>query len=154
ETKLMVVCEESILGSPGEPARGESLVIRAFARALYCVTGSRPVDPNWENRGRDVQQYELRVKRLDVEFGEKVKELFAAARAKGRWKGTPAVQGPAEYWAEGVLAYFDASGTGATPNDAAHPITSRQGLKEYDPGLYSLVNETLAYDGHVDWRYV
>ena len=116
--------------------------------------GSRPVAPNWENRGRDVQQYELRVKRLDVEFGEKVKELFEAARAKGRWKGTPAVQGPAEYWAEGVLAYFDASGMGATPNDAPHPITSREGLKGYDPGLYSLVNETMAYDGHVDWRYV
>jgi len=26
-------------------------------------------------------------------------------------------------------------------------------LKAYDPDLYSLINETMAYDGHVDWRY-
>jgi len=26
-------------------------------------------------------------------------------------------------------------------------------LKEYDPGLYALVHETMAYEGHVDWRY-
>jgi hypothetical protein len=26
-------------------------------------------------------------------------------------------------------------------------------LKEYDPDLFALVNETMAYDGHVDWRY-
>jgi hypothetical protein len=29
-------------------------VIRVFAKALYCVTGTRPVDPNWDTRGRDV----------------------------------------------------------------------------------------------------
>ena len=29
----------------------------------------------------------------------------------------------------------------------------RQALEAYDPALYALVNETMAYDGHVDWRY-
>jgi hypothetical protein len=153
ETKLLVVSEESILGSPEEPASGESLVVREFAKALYHVTGSRPVDPNWNNRGRDVQQYELRVKRLDIEFGEKVKQLYAAAMTKGLWKGTPAVRDHVEYWAEGVLAYFDATGSGVTPNDAPHPVNTREKLKGYDPDLYALVNETMAYDGHVDWRY-
>src|SRR6266516_4672201 len=48
-------------------------LIRVFANALYYVTGMRPVDPNWEKRGQNVQQYELRVQRLDVRFDEKLK---------------------------------------------------------------------------------
>ncbi len=52
-----------------------------------------------------------------------------------------------------MLGYFDASGQDAAPHDAAHPINTREALKEYDPGLYGLVNVTMAYDGHVDWRF-
>ena len=52
-----------------------------------------------------------------------------------------------------MLAYFDALGQDAAPNDAPHPITTREALKDYDPELYALVNETMAYDGHVDWRF-
>ena len=129
------------------------MIIREFAKALYSVTATRPPDPNWNNRGREVQQYELRVKRLDSQFDDKLKEIFEAAVGKGLWKGTSAIQNRVEYWAEGVLAYFDAVGQEAAPNDAAHPINSREALKEYDPELYALVNETMAYDGHVDWRY-
>jgi len=33
------------------------------------------------------------------------------------------------------------------------PIAPREPLKKYDAGLYGLVNETMAYDGHVDWRH-
>ena len=92
------------------------------------------------------------MKRLDVRFDEKLKELFAQATAAGKWKGTTAIQGPAAYWTAGVLAYFEALGQDALPNDAAHPIQTREALKEYDPELFTLVNETMAYDGHVDWR--
>jgi hypothetical protein len=63
------------------------------------------------------------------------------------------VNGVADYWANGVLAYFDALGQDAAPNDVAHPVATREQLKEYDPALYELVNETMAYDGHVDWRF-
>jgi hypothetical protein len=52
-----------------------------------------------------------------------------------------------------VLAYFDATGQGAGPNDADHPITTRESLRDYDPGLFALVDETMAYKGKVDWRY-
>jgi hypothetical protein len=70
-----------------------------------------------------------------------------------KWRGTPAVQNRLAYWAEGVLAYFNATGQEGIPNDAPHPIATRELLKEYDPDLFALVNETMAYDGHVDWRY-
>jgi hypothetical protein len=128
-------------------------VIRVFAKAIYHVTGTRPVDPNRDKRRRDVQQYELRVQRLDIRFDEKLKDLHARALSAGKWKGTPAIHDRVEYWAEGVLAYFDAAGTGMTPTDADHPITTREALKQYDPDLFALVDETMAYKGKVDWRY-
>ena len=149
ELKLMVVGEESVVKKSKDARAGDCEVMREFAKAVYQVTGTRPVDPNWNNRGRDVQQYELRVKRLDVQFDEKLKQLFEAATTKGLWKGTSA----ADYWAEGVLGYFDAAGQPAAPNDAPHPINTREALREHDPDLYALVNETMAYDGHEDWRY-
>jgi hypothetical protein len=152
-SKLMVVSEENVLGDPRAALVGDCLVIREFAKALHHVAGTRPVDPNWDNRGRDVQQYELRVKRLDVQFDQQLQEAYSAAISAGRWKGTSAVHDRVEYWAAGVLAFFDAAGQDAAPNDAPHPIASREALQAYDATLYNLVNETMAYDGHVDWRY-
>ena len=152
ETKLLVVGEENVLANPRNPLAGDNQIIRVFARALYQVTGTRDVDPNWDKRGRDVQQYELRVKRLDVRFDEKLKELFDSATKAGKWKGTAAVHDRIAYWTQGVLAYFDALGQDAAPHDAAHPIQTREALKEYDPGLFAFVHETMAYEGHVDWR--
>jgi hypothetical protein len=152
-TKTLVVGEENVLADPNVKWVGGSQVIRVFARALYRECATRPVDPNWNNRGRAVQQYELRVKRLDIQFDDRLKSIFEAATGKGLWKGTPAVVDRESYWVEGVLAYFDASGQTAAPNDAAHPVVSRELLRAYDPELFALVDETMAYAGHVDWRY-
>jgi hypothetical protein len=153
QTRLLVVGQENVLADRTDPYATGCQVIRVFAKALYHVTAPRPADPNWEKRGRDVQQYELRVRRMDVRFDEALKGLHAQAMSAGKWKGTPAVHNRVEYWAEGVLAYFDAAGTGMTPTDAEHPITTREALKEYDPDLFTLVDETMAYKGKVDWRY-
>ena len=153
QIKLLAVGQENVLADPKDPYATGCQVIRVFAKAIYHVTGTRPVDPNWEKRGRDVQQYEMRVQRMDIRFDEKLKILHAKALGAGKWKGTPAIHDRIEYWAEGVLAYFDAAGTGMTPTDADHPIATREALKEYDPDLFSLVDETMAYKGKVDWRY-
>ena len=93
------------------------------------------------------------MKRLDTQFDERLKALYDAAAKAGKWRGAAAVNDPYEYWAEGVLAYFDANGQDGAPNDAPHPITTREALQQYDPDLFALVNETMAYDGHVDWRF-
>ncbi len=90
---------------------------------------------------------------MDIRFDEKLKELYDNAMRKSLWKGTPAVHNRVEYWTEGVLAYFEAAGAGAPPNDADHSIATREALKEYDPDLFALVEETMAYKGKVDWRY-
>jgi hypothetical protein len=153
EAKLLVVGEENVTADPNDANAGANQVIRVFARALYYVTGTRAIDPNWENRGRAVQQYEMRVRRLDVQFDDKLKELYEKAMRASKWKGTPAVHDRIAFWVEGVLAYFDAAGQNSIPNDALHPIATREALLAYDPDLYTLVNETMAYDGHVDWRF-
>jgi hypothetical protein len=151
--KVLAVAQENVLGDITEdPYATESQMIRVFAKAVYGVTATRPVDPNWENR-QAIQQYELRVQRMDIRFDEKLKAAYQAAMDRDRWKGTVAVHNRVEYWTEGLLAYFDAVGQGVAPNDAAGPITTREQLQAYDPGLYELVHQTMAYDGKVDWRY-
>ncbi len=154
ETKLLAVGEENVLADPGQPGVGDQHLIRVLAKAVYQVAGRRPVDPNWENRGRSVQQYELRVRRLDERFEARLKELHTKAREGGKWKGTSAVHDPVAYWAVGVLAYFDSLGQDDAPNDATHPIATRELLREYDPDLFAVVHETMAYHGKVDWRFV
>jgi hypothetical protein len=52
-----------------------------------------------------------------------------------------------------VAAYFDAAGDGVAPHLADRPVTTREALKAYDPDLFALVDETLAYKEHVDWRF-
>jgi hypothetical protein len=152
DLKLMVVPEENVLGDPGDPLAGRCMVVSVFARGLYRVTALRPVDPDFERR-RGKQQYELRVKRMDVQFDDRLRKLHDEAMKGGLWKGTAAARNRVEYWAAGVEAYFDAAGAGQPPDGADRPVTTREALKAYDPGLFALVDETMAYKGHVDWRY-
>lgn len=153
DTRLLVVGEENVLGDPAQPGIGESHLIRLFADALYHVTAFRPVDPNWDDRGREVQQYELRVQRMDERFDQSLQSLHQAAMDTGLWKGTPSIHSRADYWTSGVLAYFNAVGQTAAPHDAPHPISTREALAAYDPGLYELIHQTFAYHGRVDWRF-
>jgi hypothetical protein len=147
--KILVVDGANVIGDPRDPYVGDNQVIRTMARAIYDVTGLRPEESS--PRG-SLQQYELRVTRMDVRFDRKLGELYEQAIAAGQWKGTAAVHNRKEYWTRGVLAYFDAAGQHAAPPDAAHPIRTREQLAVYDPGLFALVEETMAYRGKVDWR--
>jgi hypothetical protein len=149
--KLMVVPEENVLGLKGEPFSGECMTINILAKAFYAAAGHRPVDPAFEKKGVEHQQYELRVQRMDTRFDARLRKLFAAARP--HWKGTVAARNQEEYWAAGVTAYFDGSGGGQAPLGAPRPITTRETLKAFDPGLYRLVDETMAYGERVDWRF-
>jgi len=152
--KLLVVGEENVGADPSDAKVGDNQVIRVMANALYQVAGLRPMDPDWDDRPRNLwQQYELGVKRLDVRFDEALGLLFRKSVGQGKWKGTSAVHHRAAYWTAGVLAYFDAAGQDASPQDAPHPIRTRELLRAYDPDLFGLVNETMAYEGRVDWRF-
>jgi alpha-glucosidase len=151
DRKLLVVPEENVLAAPDDPFTGKAMVIAVFAKALHQATAERPVIADFDKR-RNRQQYELRVKRLDVDWGRQVQKTYDDAMSKGLWKGTSAARQAADYWTAGVLAYFDAGGAGEPPNLADRPITTREALRAYDPGLFALVDETMAYKEHVDWR--
>jgi hypothetical protein len=153
DMKLLAVGEENVLADPSQPLAGDHQLIRLMARTLYQVCARRPVDPNWENRGRAVQQYELRVTRLDERFDARLKEVFEKSLAEGKWKNTSAIHDRVHFWEAGVLAYFEGTGQEGAPAGEAHPIRSRELLKSYDPALFALVHETFAYSGHVDWRF-
>jgi alpha-glucosidase len=150
--KLMVVGEENVLGLPREPFAGKGMVVSLFARALYQVTALRPAIADFERR-RDLQQYELRVKRLDVEFDRKLQKVYDKAMSRKLWRGTAAARDRVEYWVAGVECYFDAAGDGPAANLADRSITTREQLKGYDAELYTLVDETMAYKERVDWRF-
>jgi hypothetical protein len=128
------------------------MVISVFARGLHQVCGLRPVLTGFGQR-RDRQQYELRVKRLDIDFDKKLRKLHEAARKQALWKGTAAGRDHVAYWTAGVEAYFDAGGDSPPPERADQPVTTRETLKAYDHDLFALVAETMAYRGHVDWRF-
>ncbi len=119
---------------------------------MYHVAGLRPVDLDFDKR-RDKQQYELRVTRMDIEFDRKLEKIYGAAMSARLWNGTPAATSRVEYLAAGVEAYFDAAGESLKPALAEKPIATREGLKVYDPELFALVEETMAYQDHADWRF-
>ena len=126
-----------------------------MADAVYRVTATRPEDPKWNDRRRDVQQYELRVERLDERFGKRLGRALheqatrrrQVARHQRRSRAGLAI-GRRACWP--ILTPPDRM---PRPQDAAHPIRTREALQTYDPDLYALVNETMAYDGRVDWRF-
>jgi hypothetical protein len=162
DKKLLVVSEDNVLGGPDDPYYGKSSVVQVFAKGLFTATAGRDHDPKFDTVRGDSQQYEQQlvwtterrpIKRLDLNFDLAIRKLQEDALAKGLWKGTPAARDRSDYWTAGVLAYFDAAGPGYAPNDASRPITTREALKEYDPDLYKLVDETMLYTNHVDWRY-
>ena len=162
DKKVIVVPEENTLGGFDDPAAGRCLLVGLMAKAVFFVAASREVDERFATVRRDSQQYEQRliwdkssepIPRMDVQFDLRMREAFDTAIKQGLWKGTPAARNSAEYWAAGVEAYFDAAGRGFPPVGTPRPITTREALQTYDPNLFKIVDETMLYDGHQDWRY-
>jgi hypothetical protein len=118
--------EENLLNLPGDPYRTENILIHEFAHAIHEM-GMNTIDPTFDKR---------------------LREAYAAALAKGLWKGTYAASRVGEYWAEGVQAWFDCnSPAGGVHND----VNTREKLLAYDPGLAALCKEVF---GANPWRYV
>ena len=117
----VVASEENLLNYPGDPYRGYSLLIHEFAHNVH-QRGMDTVSPSFDNR---------------------LKMAFDAAIAKGLWKDTYAYRNKEEYWAEGVLAWFNAQ-------FEFIDINTRTKLKDYDPELAKLIAEVF---GDTDWRY-
>ena len=151
-TNLIVVDGAEVTQTSGTSNGLGNPVIASMTDAFLKLTADREIDPNWENRGRDVQQYELNVTRLDKRFGRRVRNAWKASRQDGLWDGVPMLENESDYLCAGVLAYFDADSTTLIPKGSSEPVNNRQALQQYDPNLYELVHELMAYQDRTDWR--
>ncbi len=118
--------EENLLGFPGDPYRGENILIHEFAHATEDL-GLRDVDPT---------------------FRARLKASYHAALDKGLWKSTYAATNPDEYWAEVVQSWFDCNQS--QPNASHNEVDTREELKTYDPGVVPLLVEVY---GDGPYRY-
>ena len=114
ETGRIVVSADAIPAERSDLSDDGHPIIGRLIDAAYQLTASRPIDPNWEHRGRDVQQYEIGVQRLDERFGVACRNAYQAAQAAGKWRDT-SIEDERAYFTAGVLAYFDAAGPSLRP---------------------------------------
>ena len=119
--------EENLLNYPGDPYKGENILIHEFAHAIHSMA----------------------LRDLDPTFNGRLRKAYDAALKQGLWKGTYAGSSPGEYWAEAVQSWFDCN---LVPPDFQHnDVDTREELKAYDPGVAALVAEVF---GDGAWRYV
>ena len=113
--------EENLLNYPGDPYEGANQLFHEFAHNIH-LDGLNTVD---------------------LDFDKRLQEAFEAAIARGLWEGTYASTNRQEYWAEGVLAWFNTQ-------YEFRDINTRTKLKDYDTELAKLLAEVF---GNTDWRY-
>jgi len=109
--------EENLLGLQFERVRyfGEHICVHEFSHGI--MSAIRTVDPGL-------------MKEIDA--------AYAAAKAKGLFKGHYAENTVAEYWAEGTQWWFWSNYSWITPEKVE--IWSPESLKEYDPTLFELLS--------------
>jgi hypothetical protein len=114
---LCSVAEENVLGYPGDPYRTECILIHEFAHNIHL-------------RG---------LVRVDQSFDGRLKKCYDLAMADGLWKGKYASVNHHEYFAEGVQSWFD---NNRPPDHDHNHVDTRAELKEYDPRLAEIIEET------------
>jgi hypothetical protein len=118
--------EENLLHFPGDPYRGENILIHEFGHGIHGIA----------------------LKEVDRTFDGRLAAAYDQAIRDGLWKGTYAATNRSEYWAEGVQSWFDCN----RPRDSQHnDVRTREKLREYDPRLAALLAEVFRDN---DWRYV
>lgn len=117
--------EENLLGHPGDPYQRENILVHEFAHTIHLMG--------------------LRL--LDVEFEARLQASYQQAMNEGLWQDTYAATNAEEYWAEGVQSYFN---TNRHDDKLHNHVDTREELKEYDPRLFSLIDQSL---GANPWRY-
>ena len=118
--------EENVLALSGDPYSTESIVVHEFAHAIHDM-GLTSVDPTFDPR---------------------LKAIFREAMDEGLWKGKYAATNHHEYWAEAVQSWF---GTNRENDHDHNHVNTRDELKEYDPRIAKLVEETFPNN---NWQYI
>ncbi len=111
---LAAIGEANLLCS--SKARMMELFIHEFAHVIH-TSGLSAVDPG---------------------FDDALAAAYSAAMQADTWKNHYAATDKFEYWADGVMMYFN----GYRIARSGEYINTKPELQEYDPDLYSLVEET------------
>lgn len=120
EARPVTSCgEENLLQYPVDRYHGECILIHEFGHTVL----------------------EMGIKYIDPSFLTRVEDAYKSAIAAGKWKNTYAGSSASEYWAEGVQDWFDANLTAGKPDGIHNEIHTRDQLRNYDPQLYSLLNQ-------------
>jgi alpha-glucosidase len=133
--------EENLLSFQGDPWQGENIFIHEFAHGFEDVIAA-----------------------IDAPFGPQLRALYDAARKSGRFCGY-GLSSTAEFWAEGVQAWFNCNGTirpksggGQSSFEALGPqgehvchMTTRGQVQTHMPEFARLLDETFRQN---EWVYV
>jgi len=110
--------EENLLNMKGDRYRNENILIHEFSHAIH----------------------RFGVGSLNRKFDGRLRETYKAAIDQRLWKDTYAATNAEEYWAEGVQSYFDCNNP---PNRGVHnDVNTREKLKDYDPRLFALIDDS------------
>jgi hypothetical protein len=131
---LMSCGEENIVYTPSSPFhsryRTESIMVHEFAHNIdHGLRANGGYDPSGN------------------EFETALFAAYKNAQNLGLWKGTYSMDNEAEYWAEGVQAWFNTCRMQVPRNDgSSFMLKYRHQLKDYDPTLYSLIEKYMPFE--------
>lgn len=75
----------------------------------------------------------------DDEFNSNLNASYTKAILSGLWPNTYAGSNAVEYWAEGVMSWFDCNKYVSPPDGTNNDINTRDKIKTYDPTLAGLL---------------
>ena len=124
---VMSIGEENLVKIPGfrERYAHESIMVHEFAHNV-----------------------DFALRRVRPEFGDSLDTAFREARREGLWSRTYSMSNSAEYFAEGVQAWFNACTMHVPAIDGSGRfyLRTRKQLQEYDPRLYRLCKSVFTED--------
>ena len=104
---------ENLLALPGDRYRGENILVHEFSHAILGA-----------------------VEQADPALYRAAERAFAAAAARGLWKGDYAGVTLQEYWAEGTQFWFEDNMLARLDGTE---VVSAADLRRYDPALYAVL---------------
>jgi len=134
--------EENVLGFEGDPWEGENIFIHEFAHGMHGIMAG-----------------------IDEKFDGCLRALYDEAKQSGRVRGYAIDGGHAEFWAEGVQAWFDCNGTirpksggGQSSFEIVGPdgehvchLRTREQIKTHAPEFAKLLDNAFRQN---EWVYV
>lgn len=122
---LMSCGEENIVKIPGYTERYpfESIMVHEFAHNV-----------------------DFGLRKARTGFTAELVDAFNYAKTNGLWAGTYSMENDAEYFAEGVQAWFDTCNMYVMINGVSTKLKTRAQLRTYDTKLYDLLSKIMPED--------